>query len=236
MFCAAARREKGQSENPCQYGVFVPKPFTPFQWVGQASEADFQQKIDRARGQMRDRKITYRWHEPAVSRLEAVLARGDRRLAPVLADAMEGGSFLDSWEEHLKFEAYEEAFRKHGVDPAFLPVENGKRRNSPMGLYRYRRHKRLLWREYEKSLQGEITPDCRDGCAFCGAGCFSIDGVSPCVHFSFYKNRPFAFSVPSGFYPLVSTRVPACRNRHTIYRRVQSAAEDLCCQSAALGL
>ena len=184
FFAQPPEERKGNLKIHVSTACFVPKPFTPFQWVGQASEADFQQKIDRARGQMRDRKITYRWHEPAVSRLEAVLARGDRRLAPVLADAMEGGSFLDSWEEHLKFEAYEEAFRKHGVDPAFFAGrEREKDEILPWDFIDIGVTKDFLWREYEKSLQGEITPDCRDGCAFCGAGCFSIDGVSPCVHF-----------------------------------------------------
>lgn len=163
---------------------FVPKPFTPFQWMPQDTVESFQEKIDRARKRMRDGKITYRWHEPVVSRLEAILARGDRRLAPVLAEAMENGALLDSWEDHLKVDAYTEAFASAGIDPDFYANRQRSRDEIlPWDFIRPGVSKEFLWREYEKALREEVTPDCRGGCEFCGAACFDIQGVSPCVPF-----------------------------------------------------
>lgn len=161
---------------------FVPKPFTPFQWMPQAETDAFQAKIDRARSRMRDPKITYRWHEPEVSRLEAVLARGDRRLAPALVQAMQNGSVLDAWEDRLNASAYAEAFALADVDPSFYANRlRDKDEILPWDFIDTGVTKEFLWREYEKSLRGETTPDCREGCEFCGAACFGIEGVSPCV-------------------------------------------------------
>ena len=185
MFFARPREEmKGNLKVHVSTACFVPKPFTPFQWVGQVSPAEFGAKIDRLRGQMRDSKITYRYHEPDLSRLEAIFARGDRRLAPVLVDAMRAGSVLDSWEDRLNLEAYENAFEKNGIDTDFYASRTrGADEIFPWDFIDIGVTKAFLRNEYEKALREEITPDCRGGCEFCGVGDLDVSGTSPCVRF-----------------------------------------------------
>lgn len=185
MFFRQPKEErKGNLKVHVSTACFVPKPFTPFQWMPQDSVESFQAKIDRARSRMKDAKITYRWHEPDVSRLEAVLARGDRRMAGVLVHAMEHGAVLDAWEDRLQTQVYEQAFAAHALDPSFFANRTRKKDEIlPWDFIDTGVTKEFLWNEYEKSLRGEVTPDCRGGCEFCGAACFDIEGVSPCVPF-----------------------------------------------------
>lgn len=160
---------------------FVPKPFTPFQWEAQVAIPDFYEKIDRAKKQMRDHKITYRYHTPEVSELEAVLARGDRKLAPALVSIMEKGSYLDAWEDQLKIEAYQEAFEENGIDVAFYAHrERAFEEILPWDFVDVGVSKDYLWKEREKAYGEKVTRDCREGCTLCGVGDLCIEGMSPC--------------------------------------------------------
>lgn len=160
---------------------FVPKPFTPFQWEAQASKETFLTQIDRAKRQMRDHKITYRYHTPEVSELEAVLARGDRKLAPALVSIMEKGSYLDSWEDRLNIDVYLESFTEHGIDIDFYAHrERPKEEIFPWDFIDIGVNKSYLWKEREKAYKGQVTRDCRDGCTLCGVGDLGIEGMSPC--------------------------------------------------------
>lgn len=185
MFFARPKEEmKGNLKVHVSTACFVPKPFTPFQWVSQPSIEEFEEKIARVRRQTRDPKITYRYHEPTLSRLEAVFARGDRRLAPVLIDAMEAGSVLDSWEDHLDRDAYEKAFAMNGIDTEFFANrERGLDEILPWDFIDIGVSKDFLRREYEKALRAEVTHDCRDGCTLCGVGDLGVEGTSPCVRY-----------------------------------------------------
>lgn len=185
MFFSRPKEEmRGNLKINISTACFVPKPFTPFQWVGQVSVEDFTAKIDRLRKQLRDPKITYRYHEPALSRLEAIFARGDRKMAAVLVDAMREGSVLDSWEDRLNEEAYRVAFEKNGIDPAFYANrERDITEILPWDFVDIGVTKEFLAREYERARKGEVTSDCREGCELCGVGDLEIRGTSPCVRF-----------------------------------------------------
>ncbi len=157
---------------------FVPKPWTPFQWFGQISEEEFERRQNLLKDLIRDKAITYNWHNAKLSVLEGVLARGDRRLAKVIEAAWRNGAKFDGWSDLFKPEAWENAFEACGVDKNYysgrerdfwepLPWEH----TSP-GV-----DKSYLLAEWEKSQVGETTPDCRrTSCTGCGV-CMKLQCV-----------------------------------------------------------
>ena len=98
---------------------FVPKPFTAFQWEGQDPLEVLQEKQLYLKDQITDRKVVYHYHDAKVSRVEAVLARGDRRLAPSLVLAAREGSAYSAWSEYFDYDKWMDYFARTGVDPAF---------------------------------------------------------------------------------------------------------------------
>ena len=98
---------------------FVPKPHTAFQWEPQVDMAEYQRRVKLLRDNMRGRSIHYSWHDPDTSFLEAVLARGDRRLADAIEAAWRGGAKMDAWSEYFNLTRWLEAFGACGIDPAF---------------------------------------------------------------------------------------------------------------------
>ncbi len=86
---------------------FVPKPHTAFQWEAQITREEYQRRVDLLRDALkRDKSITYNWHDPETSYLEAVFSRGDRRLADVLEWAWQHGAKMDSWSEFFDFQRW----------------------------------------------------------------------------------------------------------------------------------
>ncbi|HBN83148.1 MAG TPA: TIGR03960 family B12-binding radical SAM protein, partial [Clostridiales bacterium] len=172
-----------QSENKKLYNrlsitastsFFVPKPFTPFQWVPQLSKEEYlnrQQHLDKL---LRDnRKVRYNWHEGDLSTLEAVMARGDRRVGKVIYTAWENGCKFDSWDEHFKYDNWTEAFKTCGIDPLFYSMrEREKGEVLPWDHIDIGVSRDFLWSEYECAKKGETTPDCRTFCSGCGATTF----------------------------------------------------------------
>jgi len=149
---------------------FVPKPFTPFQWEAQDTIDTFREKQKFLNGKLKNRYISYNWHDPELSFLEAVLSRGDRRVGKVLVKAWEKGCKFDSWAEHFKFDAWMEAFNECGVDPAFYA--NRKRLYGevfPWSHIDVGVTEKFLQKENEKAHRQEPTPNCREICSGCGA-------------------------------------------------------------------
>jgi radical SAM superfamily enzyme YgiQ (UPF0313 family) len=99
--------------------TFVPKPHTPFQWAGQNSLEELVRKQELLRNAIPSRRIQYSWHDARASRIEAVLARGDRRLAPAILAAYRLGQIFDGWDEHFSIDRWEQAFAQTGVSPDF---------------------------------------------------------------------------------------------------------------------
>ena len=149
---------------------FVPKPHTPFQWEAQITPEEYLRRCRLLKDHFYSKSISYSYHEPALSRLEAVMARGDRRIAPVLEEAVRLGARLDGWDEYFNNDIWMQAFRNCGVDMDFYttrgfdesetlawdPIDVGVR-------------KEFLLRERRTAYNSQVTPDCRHRCSGCGA-------------------------------------------------------------------
>ena len=149
---------------------FVPKPFTPFQWEAQITRDEYHRRVDLLRGSIKNKSIQYNWHEMETSYIEAVLARGDRRLGNVLETVWRKGGHLDAWEEYFSLERWQEAFAECGVDPAFYAYRRREKDEiMPWDMISSGVTREYLWREHENAVAGVTTPDCRTRCNGCGA-------------------------------------------------------------------
>ncbi len=151
--------------------TFVPKSHTPFQWEPQISLEEVKRRQDLLRREFRsNRKVDFTWHDAGMSFLEAVFARGDRKLAPALEKAYQMGSRMDAWSDEFSFSLWKRAFSETGIDPDYYAGS------------RYRYDDPLFWdhldtgvskeylkKEHLRAIKGEITGDCRlEGCKGCG--------------------------------------------------------------------
>ena len=119
---------------------------------------------------MRSKAVVYNWHDPDLSRLEAALARGDRRLGPVIAWAVEHGAHLDGWDEYFQYQTWLDAFAACGLDPDFYTVRGyGEEELLPWQTLSVGVDPGFLLRERRRAYEGLVTPDCRQACAGCGA-------------------------------------------------------------------
>ena len=149
---------------------FVPKPFTAFQWEPQISRAEYERRVKLLREHMTARAVTYNWHDGDTSFLEAVLARGDRRLGRVLETAFRKGAHLDAWTDYFDLNRWLEAFDACGIDPAFYANRaRGKDEIFPWSMISCGVGDGYLWRERERCYATVTTPDCRTQCSGCGA-------------------------------------------------------------------
>ena len=149
---------------------FVPKPFTPFQWEKQDTPEEYTRKQKLLKSMMLSKSVEYNWHAPDLSRLEAVLARGDRRLCAVLEEAVRRGCRLDGWDEYFSYQTWLDVFRDLGVDPDFYTTRGyGEDEIFPWQTISVGVRREFFLRERKRAYQGIITPDCRAGCSACGA-------------------------------------------------------------------
>ena len=149
---------------------FIPKPQTPFQWEGQDTMESLAEKQKFLMSKITDRKIRYNYHDARTSHLEAVFARGDRRLADALELAQKEGMRFDAWEEFFDYDRWMDVLRRCDLDPAFYA-----NRSIPDGeILPWDRidcgvNKEYLLRERHKSQAGNTTPGCHEMCSGCGA-------------------------------------------------------------------
>lgn len=166
-----SRSVKGRRVNiSVSVSSFVPKPFTPFQWEAQDSMELLEKKQALLRGAVKNRRISLHWHEKKVSFLEAVFARGDRRLGEVLERAYRSGCIFDNWEDHFDFDRWMAAFDACGVDPQFY----ASRRREPGEILPWSFidigvNERFFEHERERAYAGKTTQSCREQCSGCGA-------------------------------------------------------------------
>ena len=148
---------------------FVPKPFTPFQWVGQNTQPELFEKQMLLKDAIKNRYVSYNWHDSALSAMEGVFARGDRKLSKVLVEAHRLGAKFDSWHEFFKPTLWQEAFENTGVDPYFYSTrERSYDEILPWDHIDIGVTKAFLKSENEKAKRGEVTQNCREKCAGCG--------------------------------------------------------------------
>ena len=149
---------------------FVPKPHTAFQWEPQITREEYERRVQLLRENMTTKTVTYNWHDGQTSFIEAVLARGDRRLGNMLETVWRKGGHLDAWEEYFSLDRWLEAFDECGVDPAFYAYRRREKDElMPWDMISSGVTKEYLWREHENAVAGVTTPDCRTRCNGCGA-------------------------------------------------------------------
>jgi hypothetical protein len=158
-----------QAQVNVSVNTFVPKPHTPFQWVPLASSQSIRQKQALLRREIRGRGLKLDYNDPEATLLEAMLARGDRRLAEVVHRAWELGARFDAWDDQRDFGAWMRAFAKTGLDPDFYAYrERSPDEKFPWDVVSTGVRKRFLLDEYERSQRQEVLTDCREGCHACG--------------------------------------------------------------------
>ena len=161
---------------------FVPKPMTPFQFVGQNTEDELREKQQHLLRSVKSRKISVSYHDSHTSFLEAVFAKGDRRLSRVLVEAYRRGCCFDGWDEQFRYDTWLEVFRDLGFDTAFYANRTiGLDEVTPWSHLDYGVSREYLVREYQKALGAQTTPPCNRACSGCGANkllggaCFDYD-------------------------------------------------------------
>ncbi|WP_312649186.1 TIGR03960 family B12-binding radical SAM protein [Aminipila sp.] len=161
---------KGRFNVTVSVSNFVPKAHTPFQWMSQDSAEQFSEKHKYLREKLRPIKgVTFNYHGTDTSVLEAVFARGDRRVSKVLIRAFELGCKFDGWTEHFKYDAWMKAFEETGIDKDFYTIrERSYNEILPWEIIDCGVTKEFLMSENDKARKEEITQDCRKGCVGCG--------------------------------------------------------------------
>ena len=151
---------------------FVPKPHTPFQWEKQITPEEYLRRCRLLKSHFYSKSIEYNYHAPDLSRLEAVFARGDRRLGSVIEAAVKNGAKLDGWDEYFNYSHWFDALNACGIDADFYTTRGyGEEEILPWDTIDVGVHKKFLLRERKRAYKAKITPDCREGCAGCGANC-----------------------------------------------------------------
>ena len=149
---------------------FVPKPHTPFQWEKQITPEEYLRRCRLLKDHFYSKSIEYNYHTPDISRLEAVTARGDRRLGPVLEEAAKNGAKMDGWDEYFNYQIWLDAFEKCGIDPNYYTIRGyGEEEVLPWDTIDVGVTKRFLKCERRRAYEEKITQDCRHGCSGCGA-------------------------------------------------------------------
>ena len=165
-----------RGRNDCRITVsvasFVPKPFTPFQWMPQCSVEEIERKQQYLKSLFTDRHIKFAYHDAKTGRLEAVLARGDRQLAKVILKAWEKGCKYDSWTEFFDYDRWMDAFEECGVDPDLYACrKRDEYEAEPWDHIDCGVAKDYLRKEWRLAQRGILTHDCRhlacNGCAVC---------------------------------------------------------------------
>lgn len=148
---------------------FVPKPHTPFQWEGQDETEVLKEKQEYLKKRLRDSRIKFIYHDIGTSFMEAVIARGDRKIADLLEWAVKAGCKFDGWTEHFAFALWKQGLAETGIDPHFYANRTfSVAEILPWDHLSSGVSKEYLLEEYKKALAEVGTPDCREKCGLCG--------------------------------------------------------------------
>ncbi|NLG52033.1 MAG: TIGR03960 family B12-binding radical SAM protein [Chloroflexi bacterium] len=149
--------------------TFVPKPHTPFQWVPLVDRATVEQRQKLLRDGTNTRGLRVSWSDWDTTWLEALLSRGDRRLGGVIWRAWQAGARFDAWSEQFRPDLWRQALAEEGVDPDFYTGRHRQRDETlPWDHIDVGVSRAYLWREWERALKGELSPNCREQCHGCG--------------------------------------------------------------------
>ena len=181
MYYSLPSRKKGKAVNvSISVSTFVPKCFTPFQWCAQDTYDEIVEKQKALQHSVTTKKISLSWHEVKTSVLEGVVARGDRRLGKAIYNAWKMGCKFDSWDECFDFEKWKQAIADAGLTIEFY-ANRVREENEilPWDHIDVGVSKKFLWREYQKAKNAQVTPNCKEHCAGCGAN--KLIGGGECI-------------------------------------------------------
>lgn len=149
---------------------FIPKPHTPFQWEPQVTVEEYLRRVNLLRTSITARNVTYNWHDAETSLIEAVLSRGDRKVADAIELVFKNGGRLDAWTDYFSVERWMKAFEECGIDPAFYAFrERTTDEVLPWDMIDVGVRKQHLIHERDMCYKSELSPDCRKQCSACGA-------------------------------------------------------------------
>ena len=167
-------QRNGKVQVVASSSFFVPKPFTPFQWAQMCTKEEFLERAYRVKDKFKEmlnrKSLKYNYHEADLTVLEGILARGDRRVAPVIEEAYHKGAMFDSWGEFFNNDIWMKAFETCGVDMDFYTIrQRGLDEIFPWDFIDAGVSKEFLKREWLTAINEKITPNCRQQCSGCGA-------------------------------------------------------------------
>ena len=167
----------GRCQITASSSFFVPKPFTPFQWASMCTAEEYMEKAavvkKEFQEQLNRKSLKYNWHDERLTVLEGVMARGDRRVGRVIEEAYRLGCLFDSWTESFRSDLWMQAFENTGVDIAFYNLRERKEDELfPWDFIDIGVSRKFLYREWERAMAEEVTPNCRMQCSGCGAAKF----------------------------------------------------------------
>lgn len=171
LYYSLPEKPKGKSVNvSISVSTFVPKAFTPFEFEPQISLEEIKRRQNHLLSVLKTKKISLSWHDSNTSFLEAVFARGDRRLGNVLLSALDAGCKFDTWSECYDLNTWLSAFEKEGIDPKFYANRSRSYDEIlPWEHLDYLVSKEFFVNENKLAHNSVTTPNCREKCANCGA-------------------------------------------------------------------
>ena len=170
-YYACENKPKGKSVTvTISTASFVPKPFTPFQWYGQNTREQLMDKQYHLKESITTKKVNYNYHDAGTSYLEAVFARGDRKLSKILEKACEKNFHFDGWSDCFSIDEWMKLFEECDIDPDFYAARDRSLDELlPWDFLDYGVNKEFLLKEREKAYNDTVTPHCRLKCSNCGA-------------------------------------------------------------------
>ena len=153
--------------------MFIPKPFTAFQWEKQNTMEEFLEKQKYLRELLKKvRSVRYIWHGVETSVWEGILARGDRRLNDVILEGYKAGSLFDAWDDNFDYERWMRILGDHGLTWEMFARGYEIGDVLPWDHISVGVNRSFFLKERERAYNEEVTPNCREKCAGCGAACF----------------------------------------------------------------
>ena len=170
-------QRNGNVQITASSSFFVPKPFTPFQWVPMCTKEEFLERAhlvnDKFREMLNRKSLKYNWHEADVTVLEGLLARGDRKVGKAILSAYRKGCIYDAWSETFQNDLWMEALEENHIS---LDFYNTRIRELdeilPWDFIDIGVTKEFLIREWKNAQEEKVTPNCRQRCSGCGANVF----------------------------------------------------------------
>ena len=171
LYYSLPTRPKGRAVSvSISCACFVPKPFTPFEFEAQDTMELLHEKQKHLLASVKSKKISVSYHDADVSFIEAILAKGDRRLCDVIERVWKMGSRLDGWYEYFDAQRWYDAMNELNIDPAFYANRHREYDEvMPWDHLDFCVSKNFLIRENKLARQEQVTPQCREKCSACGA-------------------------------------------------------------------